>query len=1304
MFYSSLFCWAIFAHALFLCISVVTGSPITIYVSENGLANSTCLHDQGECSNLTEVIEFARNKSYLNITLLPAPGGYMFESTRAAFYNSRNITIDGSGDVPVSVKCPVAGVGISFVSSINIRLNNIVMTGCGMEHASTTKNFSNNSTLTFLMFNATLYFQQCANVYIHSVTITNSTGIGLQFYATTGENEIFNSNFTFNPPADDQSLPQCGGVSIEYPYCLPGDVTCSDERSTVPVTNISNSKYHIYGCNFFNNNASVWESSSSSFVLPSRTIHHSFGRGAGLSLYMKYNATNNVVVIEQCNFHENEAVLGGALMIAVVDNSTSNNVSIINSAFTCNTATSGGGAIFMTIETVDHFSWVHKNNISIVGSHFQENTADWGGGVSFIGARDTHDAIQQNYLTFADSVWRENVARLGAAVDLTLFYPILLGGVINAHFIRCQFLSNFNQHQEVYGKVVGMGTVYLDSVHGTFFDSVVFMENYDGTALVVSEAHANFSSNTSATFVDNEGRDGGAISLYGSSYLIIGENTRFNFTHNIANNLGGAIHHRDVRNRQLVNSRNCFIQYSNFSQNPSDWRTEFHFTQNSPYNSVIYSTTIIPCLWNTQVGPNDNRMEAMRHIFCWNGKWVYNGSSDVEQCTSAIETDPSRLEPTDGIRYLPVTPGRNANMNFVAYDDQDEVVTPLLVFSARPVNPHNVRVDSNFHYISNNKITLYQPAENVTTGDVVLETATPRVLKAKLNVSFDECTVGYRLLNQTCSPRGDYGGRLFFHPEVFMTLLLRGYWIGTIEINDTTELVVVARCKYCVFNTTEGFIDISDTEENVQEKLCGPTREGQLCAKCKEGYAPDFNSEDFDCVECDENNYHINWFYFALLKFVVPSIMFFLLYVTNFSLTSGLLNGAIFFAQMLTTAVSIDGRNGVSYQSLLKNSSEIAEIVQDLYRVLYDIWNLEFCEPCLPGMCLFPNSTAVQVLASKYAVAFLPLFIVLIALLVYWLDFLCSVVSCFNFDCAREGTRLSRLWQAIRGSAPTALAALIILSYSKIAIITAYLLAEEHFYLENGLPLLDYKVMYFDGNVTYFHEGHLPYAIPAVVVGIPFLFIIPLLLICCRYDDPNRKGGFFNHILREFQQEFRDGQAETRMPVHERERDYRIPLYCCEIDDRVCYSCTRNTMGELCSCKLKCCHGNCRCYMFWSRYDCRWMSGFYFVLRLALLLCFCYDFPVMMMYELQIIICLVSAMFILIVWPYKKDIYNVLDAGWLLLLVMIISLSGFQYFQTAIDFEPNRQVFWFQYVFLLVPAVFITICLPAYETYRQKHI
>ena len=134
------------------------------------------------------------------------------------FNASSDVSIIGSEKGAVTIQCLEPDAGIAFVSCSNVLISNVTLNGCGMRHLSTSRNFTDS---TFLPLNATLYFLQCADVSIEYVTVTNSTGIGVQFYATTGTNVISNSAFIDNP-LPGKSLTRCGGLYIEFPCCLPG--------------------------------------------------------------------------------------------------------------------------------------------------------------------------------------------------------------------------------------------------------------------------------------------------------------------------------------------------------------------------------------------------------------------------------------------------------------------------------------------------------------------------------------------------------------------------------------------------------------------------------------------------------------------------------------------------------------------------------------------------------------------------------------------------------------------------------------------------------------------------------------------------------------------------------------------------------------------------------------------------------------------------------------------------------------------------------------------------------------------------
>ena len=92
----------------------------------------------------------------------------------------------------------------------------------------------------------------------------------------------------------------------------------------------------------------------------------------------------------------------------------------------------------------------------------------------------------------------------------------------------------------------------------------------------------------------------------------------------------------------------------------------------------------------------------------------------------------------------------------------------------------------------------------------------------------------------------------------------------------------------------------------------------------------------------------------------------------------------------------------------------------------------------------------------------------------------------------------------------------------------------------------------------------------------------------------------------------------------------------------------------------------------------------------------------MVTYVLQASLCLVGVVLILLFWPYKESSHNIINACWLLLTVVIILLSSYQYFETVIDIGPQAWAFWLQYVLLIMPLFWITWCVLAIEAPRQN--
>ena len=204
---------------LFPCCS---GKVIT--VSTFGTNNETvCRTGQEKCSNLTMALAGAHNTN--NTIIVIEPGSYLLAYTSSSlFQHVNNIVITGLVAGEVNVSCE-EGAGLTFLQSMNIEIANISFYGCGCEQVSTSRTSTMNGNDTdseFAKYNVALFFQLCVNVTLSRVGVLYSKNIGVQFFATVGNNVIEYSLFAYNTGGSGESNDTFGGgLYIEFPYCLP---------------------------------------------------------------------------------------------------------------------------------------------------------------------------------------------------------------------------------------------------------------------------------------------------------------------------------------------------------------------------------------------------------------------------------------------------------------------------------------------------------------------------------------------------------------------------------------------------------------------------------------------------------------------------------------------------------------------------------------------------------------------------------------------------------------------------------------------------------------------------------------------------------------------------------------------------------------------------------------------------------------------------------------------------------------------------------------------------------------------------
>ena len=158
-----------------------------------------------------------------------------------------------------------------------------------------------------------------------------------------------------------------------------------------------------------------------------------------------------------------------------------------------------------------------------------------------------------------------------------------------------------------------------------------------------------------------------------------------------------------------------------------------------------------------------------------------------------------------------------------------------------------------------------------------------------------------------------------YSPLITITLASRSIsnWIGT--VNNGTVFGVSSDCYiYCRYNDHNTFL-INDSAVNVsiviadssnfdkKESLCLDNREGPLCSQCIPGYSVTFGSNQ--CAKCS------NWWLLTLIVYgLAGPLLIYLLYTLNLTLTTGKLNGIIFYSQIMNVNVPTRYHAAIGYK------------------------------------------------------------------------------------------------------------------------------------------------------------------------------------------------------------------------------------------------------------------------------------------------------------------------------------------------------------------------------------------------------
>ena len=1145
--------------------------------------------------------------------------------------------------------------GFRFVNVSKITIEGVRFSQCGALQSSTSCDTNNCDTN--LMFHAGLYFLLCMDIFFDHVWVTNSSGIGVVIYSSAGENKFQHCNFSGNVAGAQYS--GGGGLYLEFSYCIPEikDTVAGNcyDSAAVPEDYVSNATYSFSDCHFGDNHATLINTRNLTFILPHGKYHTAFGRGGGLSMFFKGRAQNNSVTVANCHFLSNKALWGGGMFVEFQDNSTRNNLSVLKSFFTSNEVlhnstdtegTAGGGARIGFLFFGDSHAW--HNHMHFESCSFDHNEAYWGGGVSFYTAREQDTTYATNTLEFINCEWTFNHAQLGSAIDLSVWHPVSDGMTVQVNFTNTK-VEIHGKHVQSLGGLNGLGTLYIDSIPTRFAGYASFSGNLR-TALAAVAASIDFLEDCVANFSFNRGRNGGAIALFGYSFIRVHPGAQLNFIDNLAYFNGGAIFAKSVGEHDLISSRNCFIRFYDITVSPAHWTAKFYFENNTAHGkpNAIYTTTVLPCLWGGAYGPVENDT-GDSHVFCWNSNWTYDGYRCPAHANET-ETAPAKFTLIDREYHLEIFPGQHKSLDVNMIDDFGNNVTDRIVLIVDIDSP--LIAEAEYTYISNGAIQLSGIPN--TSGTVSLFTPDPRVVYTDVQVDLLPCPPGFFAHDNgsstvcTCQKDKLYRGNLMCSSSdgIFnSSLVFAGSWIGYYHYSNRTVLVYGGSpCTYGLSGTEK---ILPNKSHQLGLHLCGRVnRMNVLCGECIDNFGPAINSDSYTCKNCTETEIKYSWVFFLLSELLPLTVFFFILVLFNVSLTSGPANAFIFFSQIITSSFLL-------YSSKTTYSYTVAT-----YETVYDIWNLNFFDALdLFQYCLHPQMGTLTVIALEYVVAIYPLVLILLLYSIIWLyNHGVRPVVCVCRPVHHCLARVRRNWDLSR-SVIDSFAAFVLLSYNKFVNISLRLLAVAHLYNQSGEDVG--IVAYYDGTMKAFGIAHAPYVVLALLMLLLFVVPPPLLLLL--------------YPLRVFH------ALVNRLTCRRWETGGKIQLFL-----NALYGCFKDGTEP-------------------GSRDWRYFAGLYFVFRLTFSLLYAESENWRLQYVVQQTLSIVAVLLFAVVRPYKHDFYNNVDAMIFGILATISALSNYNYNEYNLGNSPSDVVYAIEYTLIWCPLVYMVLFLTylLLKTYRH---
>ena len=850
------------------------------------------------CKTTTTLNQFCDGANIQSNTIVTFFSGTHSLNTTCQLKHISDISLKSQMGSSVTVQCSMEeSSGIQCLDVSRVLISGIEFRGCGASW----KLSEASSLFPGHVFWAALLFINGTDHTLSNLTVLHSKSSGIFIYNVAGTVTV-NSCKALNTSIDIGI-----GNAIMYDTLATEDI-----RLTIADSLILNNQYEADYCLpvssglavFLNRSKLIFDIVNTTFIGNSAC---QFGGNMAINFY----DSSASVTISHSTFKEGQAGSGGGLYVYIESILLSSTLSIVNSTFANNQATSNnfgqtgnGGGLYVSLPPI-----MRSSTLSIVNSTFTNNKARFHGGGVFVTWELSPLTNATLYMDVINSSFSGNViaglsdkaggghALQAKANKVIIRYESLLSVprfYVNLSISMCSFISHFSTPLSN-SKWVKMqsSVILLDHMPIIRINGIV-VESNGYTGIMAIKSNIEFSGSSSIS--NNTGYSGGGLQLT-DSQLYFKPYTNLVITNNSAQTTGGGL---NIFGPSCVTANDgCFYGLSSEFEDNSFLIQTVNFTIKdncAPEGGDNFFGDLTNCL-------KEFRLLSMLHI---PDNSVSNpssiSSSPLRVCFGAL-IKPNECE---SIEEIEVYPGEQVTISLYVVGQSYGAYAGTISASAvgrasfadnerlqrigRSGGKATYTISKNSSFATKSLISL-EPAELVCPLNAA-DTAT-------IDLNFLNCPFGFNLTLAT-----GIDGYKRFDCMCGLNSVILNYsinsrvitkrkfsWLGMFILNNHSY---VAANNYCPFEyCNPAFQDIKSYPDHLyQDEQCQYNRTGVLCGSCPDGWSEVLGSSE--CRECSSV-----WLLLILPFALAGLLLVVVIHFLNLTVTMGTVSGLVFYANVM---------------------------------------------------------------------------------------------------------------------------------------------------------------------------------------------------------------------------------------------------------------------------------------------------------------------------------------------------------------------------------------------------------------------